>query len=57
VRLNTRLVGHLTSPVGREEYGIFERSAESGEYSEEVAALEGEHRDRIPPPPRTHERT
>jgi hypothetical protein len=45
MRLLTRLVGHLTSHVGREEDGIFRALRESGEYGEEVEALEGEHRD------------
>jgi quercetin dioxygenase-like cupin family protein len=45
MRLVTKLVGHLTSHVGREENGIFRALRESGEYGEEVDALEGEHRD------------
>ena len=45
MRLVTRLVGHLTSHVVREENGIFRALRESGEYGEEVDALEGEHRD------------
>ncbi|MBF4766761.1 hemerythrin domain-containing protein [Nocardioides agariphilus] len=45
MRLVTRLVGHLTSHVGREENGIFRALRESGEYGEEVDALEGEHRE------------
>jgi hypothetical protein len=45
MRLVTRLVGNLTSHVGREEDGIFRALRESGEYGEEVDALEGEHRD------------
>ncbi len=45
LRLLTRLVGHLTSHVGREETGIFRALRETGEYTEEVDALEGEHRD------------
>ena len=45
MRLVRQLVGHLTSHVGREEDGIFRALRESGEYGEEVDALEGEHRD------------
>jgi hypothetical protein len=43
--LVTRLVRHLTSHVGREEDGVFRALRETGEYGEEVDALEGEHRD------------
>jgi hypothetical protein len=42
--LVTRLVGHLTSHVGREEDGIFRALRETGEYVEEVDGLENEHR-------------
>jgi hemerythrin-like domain-containing protein len=39
------LVGHLDRHVHREETGIFPALRETGEYVEEVDALEGEHRD------------
>ena len=44
MQLVTRLVGHLTSHVGREEDGIFRALRETGEYVEEVDGLENEHR-------------
>jgi hemerythrin-like domain-containing protein len=39
------MVDHLTRHVAREEDGIFRAMRESGEFLEEVDALEGEHRE------------
>ncbi len=40
-----RLVGHLDRHVRREEAGIFTAMRQQGEFADEVAMLEGEHRD------------
>ena len=42
--LMKELIGHLGSHVRREEIGIFTALRDSGEFVEEVDALEGEHR-------------
>nr|WP_162260330.1 hemerythrin domain-containing protein [Nocardioides sp. Root190] len=39
------MVDHLTRHVAREEDGIFRALSASGEFLEEIDALEGEHRD------------
>lgn len=41
----TAMVGHLVRHVDREEAGVFTALREDGEFADEVAALEGEHRD------------
>ena len=42
--LLTRLVGHLTRHVRREEAGVFSALRDKGEFLEELAELEAEHR-------------
>jgi len=45
MQLLRRLVGHLDQHVRREETGIFPAMRETGEFVDEVEALEDEHRD------------
>jgi len=45
LQLLRTLVGHLDQHVRREETGIFPAMRETGEFLDEVEALEGEHRD------------
>ncbi len=40
----TRLVGHLTRHVRREEAGVFRALRDKGEFLDELAELEAEHR-------------
>ena len=41
----TRLVGHLTRHVRREEAGVFSALRDKGEFLDELAELEAEHRE------------
>jgi hemerythrin-like domain-containing protein len=43
-QLLTSLVAHLGQHVSREEHGIFTALRDQGDYTDEVGALEGEHR-------------